>query len=571
MSTGRCWTCRRRRLKCDGEIPSCRKCLDNGVACLGYVKPLTWVEGVSVRGPMKNRSFGGQQTSAEAKHTSQKVNSHSLQQPSVTYHVASSPDLPAHSDDELTCLGTDSSHSSPQASPGAFSSSHLTLRRRHNYSRSRYSPPPMIALTEPLFQDLDLASRFFIDYFWRDTIDNKYRGIIPLVASSPAVASAILAVASCHFTHGIMGIPILSLRSNTTTAAALDGEMPMLLSSPADVHLSKSTLLNHYLRSKADCLKHLAAALEDESKNQCHSTLVTIVLLTILEACESGAGSWTIHLEGAKRLLTDRARTQSQPWHIDSPGLVNDVSVFQTFGSSITRPGLLSSSFSTHIIQSMRHDNLGVSLVGCPSSIQSAVEFFSSQRQLDTGETEPPIDVMGLSESLRQIRGFDVESWAAAVPLNNMDKDTLVDLQHIGTIWKLGADIYASRIFANVTRDSTMPVPSVDDLVAKYPFPELEDFDLIKCVLWPTFIAGAACSKLEHREWALRVFERIWEVSLSANAKSAALVLVNLWKKQDLRNAQLSNELMAGMEIQHGVERDWLSELLSLEDAWLFL
>lgn len=533
---------------------------------------------------MKNRSYGEQQqTPAEAKYTLQAVDSRSLrqQQPSAACRVASPSDLPAQSDDGLTCSGTDSSRSSPQASPDAFSSSHLTsLRRRHNYSRSRYSPPPMIALTEPLFQDLDLASRFFIDYFsrrvcplivWRDTIDNKYRGIIPLITSSPAVASAILAVASCHFTHGIMGIPILSLRSKTTASATLNGEMPMLLSNPADVHLSKSTLLNHYLRSKTDCLKHLAAALEDESKSQCHSTLVTIVLLTILEACESGAGSWTIHLEGAKRLLTDRARTQSQPWHIDSPGVVNDVSVFQTFGSSITRPGLLSSSFSAHIIQSMRHDNLGVSLVGCPSSIQSAVEFFSSQRRLDTGEMEPPIDVMGLSESLRQIREFDVESWAAAVPLNNVDKNTLVDLQHIGTIWKLGADIYASRIFANVTRDSTMSMPSVDDIVAEYTFPELEDVDLIKCVLWPTFIAGAACSKLEHREWALRVFEKIWEVSLTANAKSAALVLTNLWKKQDLRNAQLPNELLAGMEIQKGEERDWLSELLSLEDAWLFL
>ncbi|VUC31349.1 unnamed protein product [Clonostachys rosea] len=434
----------------------------------------------------------------------------------------------------------------------------------------------MIALTEPLFQDLDLASRFFIDYFsrrvcplivWRDTVDNKYRGIIPLIASSPAVTSAILAVASVHFTHGLTGIPILSLRSKTAIASASGGEMPMLLSNSADAYLSKSTLFNHYLRSKTDCLKHLAAALEDEDKSQCHSTLVTIVLLTILEACESGAGSWTIHLEGAKRLLTDRARTQSQPWHIDSPGVVNDVSVFQTFGSSITRPGLLSSSFSTHIIQSVRNDSLGVSLVGCPSSIQSAVEFFSSQRRLDTGETEPPIDVIGLHESLLHIQGFDVDAWAAAVSLNNVDKDTLVDLQHIGTIWKLSAEIYASRIFANVTRDPAMPMPSVDDLVAEYPLPELEDVDLIKCVTWPTFIAGAACSKLEHREWALGACERIWKVSLSANAKSAALVLMNLWKKQDLRNVQSS----AGMETQHGEDTDWLSELSSLEDAWLFL
>lgn len=97
----RCWTCRRRRLKCDGGKPHCQKCLSNGEECLGYTKPLTWVEGVARRGPMKNRSFGE-----------------------------------TH---EKALVGT-----SPQRSP------------------CYESPSP--TLTEPLLQDLDNTSKFFIDY-----------------------------------------------------------------------------------------------------------------------------------------------------------------------------------------------------------------------------------------------------------------------------------------------------------------------------------------------------------------------------------------------------------------------
>lgn len=105
-SMSRCWTCRRRRLKCDGGVPHCQKCISNGEECLGYTKPLTWVEGVARRGPMKNRSFG--ETGGKA----------------------------------LV-------RSSPQQSPTSGSSSYG-------------SPSP--TLTEPLFQDLDDTSRFFVDY-----------------------------------------------------------------------------------------------------------------------------------------------------------------------------------------------------------------------------------------------------------------------------------------------------------------------------------------------------------------------------------------------------------------------
>lgn len=45
IADGPCWTCRRRRLRCDNIKPSCVKCMRAGLDCLGYGprKPLVWV------------------------------------------------------------------------------------------------------------------------------------------------------------------------------------------------------------------------------------------------------------------------------------------------------------------------------------------------------------------------------------------------------------------------------------------------------------------------------------------------------------------------------------------------
>jgi hypothetical protein len=53
----KCWTCRRRRVKCDGRRPVCLKCSILGRECLGYgEKPLIWA-GIASRGKMSGKTF----------------------------------------------------------------------------------------------------------------------------------------------------------------------------------------------------------------------------------------------------------------------------------------------------------------------------------------------------------------------------------------------------------------------------------------------------------------------------------------------------------------------------------
>lgn len=49
-----CWTCRRRRLKCDETRPACLQCLSKEVYCEGYGAKLQWLRPNAVLGSREN-------------------------------------------------------------------------------------------------------------------------------------------------------------------------------------------------------------------------------------------------------------------------------------------------------------------------------------------------------------------------------------------------------------------------------------------------------------------------------------------------------------------------------------
>ncbi|KAF2752752.1 hypothetical protein EJ05DRAFT_490653 [Pseudovirgaria hyperparasitica] len=61
-----CWSCRRRRVRCDSEKPACLKCQVKGIECPGYgdTKPLVWIKGPNAR--KKRRKVDAHQTSGES-------------------------------------------------------------------------------------------------------------------------------------------------------------------------------------------------------------------------------------------------------------------------------------------------------------------------------------------------------------------------------------------------------------------------------------------------------------------------------------------------------------------------
>lgn len=53
-----CWTCRRRRVKCDRLLPACHKCINSGHNCQGYTtnKPLRWTNSLASRGKLTGKT-----------------------------------------------------------------------------------------------------------------------------------------------------------------------------------------------------------------------------------------------------------------------------------------------------------------------------------------------------------------------------------------------------------------------------------------------------------------------------------------------------------------------------------
>lgn len=144
----KCWACRRRRLKCDGAVPHCNKCEANGQECPGYVKPLTWVNGVASRGQLRNRSLSDVYPAAPEEDCCARYQGRLS---------PSSGSVTTLSDPFSTCSKVFS------ASSDVFSVLDEDVKSETELSLTS-SPGLSRALTEPLFQDLGGNARFLIHH-----------------------------------------------------------------------------------------------------------------------------------------------------------------------------------------------------------------------------------------------------------------------------------------------------------------------------------------------------------------------------------------------------------------------
>ncbi|RFN44761.1 c6 finger domain protein acr-2 [Fusarium flagelliforme] len=129
----------------------------------------------------------------------------------------------------------------------------------------------------------------FSDEAW-----TPYRELMALVGSSEGVASAMMAMAALHAMHGSIGSPIMLAHAARAKNVRID-----------DKELSpfQSQLLHHCISHKQRALEFLSTALQDPDQRNKLQTFGIAVVLALLECFETGAGSWAIHLEGAKKLL----------------------------------------------------------------------------------------------------------------------------------------------------------------------------------------------------------------------------------------------------------------------------
>lgn len=142
-STGKpCHNCRRRRLRCDRSWPTCHKCAVSGQECLGYGKVFVWTQGIDSNGNLRPSPPGRRGAVDVTRSPS----------PGSLYNSASAPaSTPIPRNHTPPTTGYHRTNGSPRLNarrpPTAESISGATA-----------------ALTDPIFQDLDKNSRYYLAY-----------------------------------------------------------------------------------------------------------------------------------------------------------------------------------------------------------------------------------------------------------------------------------------------------------------------------------------------------------------------------------------------------------------------
>lgn len=143
---------------------------------------------------------------------------------------------------------------------------------------------------------------------------NSWRDIIALVGQSPLLAHALTTMGALHFSlissSDSAKMP-WSPHNLATTNSLLSPEETDNIIMPAGSRRPSTRAYQHFLEFKQRTLNQLTKDLGNPVMQRDDRTLAAIVVLALLDLFESGSGTWSYHIEGAKKLL--RSRPENKP------------------------------------------------------------------------------------------------------------------------------------------------------------------------------------------------------------------------------------------------------------------
>lgn len=379
------------------------------------------------------------------------------------------------------------------------------------------------------------------------------------------------------------------VKDETTTAE-------MALTKPRDTQA-----YDHFLRIKQRALRQLSTEVSRSFARIDDRTIAAIFVLILLDMIESGNTAWMYHLEGAKNIL--RARFSNVDSLSSSDGInsfiVDACLITEIMGSTLARPGVLSRPFYSPSMGAALLKRLEkTAWVGCPAYLLDVIFFVHAQRYSEPGQTagysmsflspsgeatqaESPIAV------LRHIDAFDPRAWAEEMQsyLRLSDLSSRIALAHA---YKASVYLYARRVLSRMCSFSSgcalllagsggrlKTRKAVENELIRNLSLIPPDDEHFKCLIWPTFIAGAESTYPEQRAITLQLLRSLWKGMYSLNLQNAAFVLKLMWKKQDERKRyKQETRLATHLEFEDDDDEegiDWIQELDQSSTDWLFI
>lgn len=154
---------------------------------------------------------------------------------------------------------------------------------------------------------------------------------------------------------------------------------------------------------------------------------------------------------------------------------------------------------------------------------------------------------------LHHIQAFDPLAWAIDLQSHLHLPDLTMRIA-LATTYKAAVYLYTSRVLSRPRAGLTIAsswfgLPADHGAVAHLLIHQLSVIPAqdphFKCLIWPTFIAGAECRDPALRPRILDTLSTLYYAVATINVRNAAWVLSLMWRKQDLRREQQQQQQQA--------------------------
>lgn len=187
-------------------------------------------------------------------------------------------------------------------------------------------------------------------------------------------------------------------------------------------------------------------------------------------------------------------------------------------------------------------ESMADSFLGCPGLLLRAIRFISTERDIIAAgsphmqEAARSAHASRIVSMLSLVEDFD----AVTSPFTPNDEGSSTQQNPreterrrlLSEVYKIGTLIYGKRVLASLLGGE----PTLDSHVSNL-LELLDTFrgdgELLKCVLWPLFVAGLECRSTEHQQYFIKHLEGFWMATKCLNAVNAAKILQEHWQGGD--------------------------------------
>jgi hypothetical protein len=192
--------------------------------------------------------------------------------------------------------------------------------------------------------------------------------------------------------------------------------------------------------------------------------------------------------------------------------------------------------------ESIHHESIVRSFLGCPEFIVRAISFFSNQRALimePKNRDNSTVQVRDTIAMLELTEQFDCFEWASNLQQPGASSTREVDqLYMLSQAYKIAALLYGRKVLGAEWTETAHNEELVSHLLTLVE--TLKNHEtLFKCLLWPTFMAGLGSQAQSQKDAVIKLLEKLWDSTNCLNVISASKLLLDYWKRNGQTGARV--------------------------------